>query len=507
MSAVWSLDQQYLDFNVRTRSIFAHYPQMEPLRYFIFKHLLVQPRPMSWVDAAKYWLRPLRLVTRSRGPLNQSDVLIWIETQREVIVDALLPVYQELVSRGIEVQLVSYRGPDDLPPSVVPFQFPARVLPPAWSKGAWEALCDVIEELRPRSRRRWFQYACANIQGLLEELHRILARIRPRIVVCASTNYAGGAGLMVASRVHGALTHLLQHGITQAFYTPLLADYMLTWGASTNETLEQLGLPRPRLIPLGSPRHDSMRPSLDGRGRAELRRSLSLPDRPTFVFFSNGNDLVRNRNAPRECAAWLEKTAAEFSNTVNIIVRLHPNEDGSLYRNCPHVCRTKGSPSLAVTLDGCDWVGSLCSTVLYDALLFNKPVWQFYADEWPELADNWKYGLAARISSQAELSMMVDHILREGTGRSVDENLSAWVFSNHGRAAQAVADFIQRCLEEKGTHSLKTIAVRQADPLEQEVNTSRPPEYHRARQQLKSRFGEDDGYPRIWEPTDQKSQS
>jgi hypothetical protein len=43
---------------------------------------------------------------------------------------------------------------------------------------------------------------------------------------------------------------------------------------------------------------------------------------------------------------------------VNVVVRLHPNEDGSLYRNCSHLTITKGSPDLAVMLEGSDWVGS-----------------------------------------------------------------------------------------------------------------------------------------------------
>ncbi len=95
-----------------------------------------------------------------------------------------------------------------------------------------------------------------------------------------------------------------------------------------------------------------------------------------------------------ESAQWLETTAEKYSKDLNIIVRLHPNEDDSLYRHCPHLRITKDSPDLAIALDGCDWVGSRCFTVLYDALLFKKPVWQFYADGWPELAKNWREGLA-----------------------------------------------------------------------------------------------------------------
>jgi hypothetical protein len=381
--------------------------------------------------------------------LNRADVLIWIESHREVIVDALLPVYRELASRGMKVGLASFGGSDNISPSTLHVQFPARAMPPAWAKDAWEALCEVVDGLHHRPIRRSFYYTCAAIQSLLAELARVLDIVKPKVVLGASTQLLGGAALMVASRSRSVLTLLLQHGILQPFYIPLLADRMLTWGQSSNETLVRLGVSCQRLVALGSPRHDSMAHSTNGSARAALLRALSLPERPTFVFFSNGNDLMRNGNAPLECARWLEEIAARRSSNINIIVRLHPNEGGALYRNCPHLHVTKSSPDLATVLDGCDWVGSLCSTAMYDALLYKKPVWQFYADGWSELADNWKYGLAARISSEDELNEMADRMLSEGIEHFIDEDMRSRVFVNHGRATQAVTDYIERQLEGK----------------------------------------------------------
>jgi hypothetical protein len=147
-----------------------------------------------------------------------------------------------------------------------------------------------------------------------------------------------------------------------------------------------------------------------------------------------------------ECARWLDETAAQFSQDINIVVRLHPNEDGSLYRSCRHLRVTKNTPELSTTLAGCDCVASLCSTVLYEALLYKKPIWQFYAEEWPDLADNWKCGLALRVSSSAELSKMTKRLLCEKDA-SVFEGISNRVFLNHGRATQAVADFVQTQLD------------------------------------------------------------
>ena len=248
--------------------------------------------------------------------------------------------------------------------------------------------------------------------------------------------------MAVTARERGAFALQLQHGILQPFYTPVVADQLLTWGRTSSATLEQLGVAKQKLSVVGSPRHDAMTPAADGSSRQALLSALGLPDLPTLAFFSNGNDLVRNGHAPIECAAWLESIAAQFAGRLNVVVRLHPNEDGSLYRECPHLVVTKRATDLGTMLDGCDWVGALCSTVLYDALLYKKPVWQFCADEWPQLADNWRHGLAKRISSRAELTESVEFKLRE-EANEVDANLCEQVFANHRKAAQAVGNFVE----------------------------------------------------------------
>jgi hypothetical protein len=464
MSHPESLDQAYLDFSAGTGPVFERYPQMESLRHFIFKELLAQCAGAGWKDSVKHWLRPFLRRARTDGDLVPADVVILIESRREVIVDALLPVYRELISRGLKVRIVSLSGPEQLPESAIHLRFQARSVAPAWAKPAWKDLCDAVEGLRSESLKRSFYYASARIGGLLDEAARILQALKPRVVLIASTQLAGGSAFAVTARSLGAVTLLLQHGILQPFYVPLLADKMLTWGESSNDILLHLGICNERLVALGSPRHDSMVPAASGLARTELLRALSVPERPTFVFFSNGNDLVRNGSAPEECAKWLEETAAAHSQDVNIIVRLHPNEDGSMYRRCRHLITTKGSPDLAVLLDGCDWVGSLCSTVLYDALLFEKPVWQFYADGWPELADNWRSGFATRVRSQADFSEMVGKVVREGSG-VVNDGLFTGVFANHGQATEAVADFVEQQLNGRGMPLAMLPLGHQSKPL------------------------------------------
>lgn len=441
-----SLDQRYLEFIARTHDLFKQFPQLEPLRHFVFKDLLVQRRSLGILGLARQWIRPFARRNSSHGVMNCSDVLIWIESGREVIVEALLPIYRELVLHGISTQLVSFGGPVGLPASTYHFCPRPAMRVPHWAISAWEALCHSCPQFQAYWLKLSFSYACADVQALFDGLQGVLDVIRPKIVLCASTNLPGGAALAIASRERGAATMLLQHGIAQAFYTPLVTDYMITWGHSSNDALTALNVKQDKLIALGSPRHDSMKPAASANAREQFLRTLSLPDKHTFVFFSNGNDLIRNGHAPNECARWLEEAALQNKSDLNVVVRLHPNEDGSLYRRSRALYVTKNHPDLSTTLEGCDSVGSLCSTCLYDALLYDKPVFQFYADGWADLADNWKKGLAIRIASPAQLCQVLKELSHDGErslARTPElQNKAKEVFANHGCASKVVSEYL-----------------------------------------------------------------
>jgi hypothetical protein len=460
MRAGGSLDERYLEFTAQSGAAFAQFPQLEALRHFVFKDLVVQRGTEGWRDRVAHWLRPLRMRQHTQRLRRHADVLIWVESRRDVIADALVPVYRELTLRDIDAQLISLGGPPSLPGSAADFHYSARARPPAWAGAAWDALAECIDELRDRALRRPFLSACAVAESVCDEIHRVLATVAPTTVLAAATQLIGGAALVVGARAHGAESLLLQHGILQPVYTPLLADRMLTWGQTSTEILVALGIPRSRLVTVGSPRHDTMHPVSNGEARAQLLRAAALPDRPTFVFFSNGNDLLRNGDAPLQCAVWLERAAARYRHAVNIVVRLHPNEDGALYRHRPHLRVLRAELPLATTLEGCDWLGSLCSTALYDGLLYGKPVWQCYAEGWPALADNWRQGLAVRVSSERHLCDLIGATLGGASPGALGRPLVGRVFANHGRATQAVADVVASTLAASPANPPSSIASR-----------------------------------------------
>lgn len=434
-----TLDERYLEFRDRTAAVFAAFPQMEALRYTVFKQLWVQRRgalPTAWLA---HWARRLLRRVRRAGPLTRADVLLVLEGRRDLGPAMMLPVWEACRRKGLRTQLIALHVPFPLPPETCRVAGAYCGPAPDWDEVAWRALLEVLPELDQPTLRRAFVLAAPAAGALWKLAGEILDVVQPRVVVIKSNVMAGAVALASRARTERRKTIQLQHGVPQAFYTPVLEDAMLTWGESSNAILRGLGVSENRLVTAGSPRHDTMQPL--PAARARLCAALGLADRPTLVFFSNGNDLDRNGAAPAGCAAWLEAAAATFPE-MNLVARLHPNEDGSLYRDARHLRITRQEVDLITTLSGADIVASLCSTVLYEALLFGKPVWQFHAPDWPPLEDNWKQGLAERVSSLEDLQTKLRHWLQNPEPAARWLEAADRVFANRGRAAEAVADYL-----------------------------------------------------------------
>jgi hypothetical protein len=438
-----SLDERWIEFSAATAEVFERFPQAEPLRPVVFKELSVRRRARTLTDRIKHWTRPLRQREFTVGRLDHADFLFVLESDREVIHQALLPVHRKLREQGVISRALAVgrrTGLDD--PEALIFQFQQALSTPRWAKQAWPIFREAWPELRDESLTESFLAAAAIEEGALRETHRVLDSVRPKVVVIASSSLAAGARFAGAARQKGITSVLMQHGITQPFYVPVHAEHVFAWGETSSDNLKRLGAEAIFHL-TGSPRHDSMGLGDHGVARKRFLHSLGLPDRPTLVFFSNGNDLTRNGCGPEEAASWLEDAGEAYGEAVNIVVRLHPREDGALYRCSKGLTVTKAEVSYEDTLAAADVTSSICSTALYDGLLYRKPVRQLHADHWPELADNWRDGLAARIATRDELLDSVAALSNGGgTGAvhsPVDEDTVSRVFLNHGTATEVAA--------------------------------------------------------------------
>ena len=444
-----SLDAKYLQFLSATQSVFDTFPVLTGLRHAIFKTLLIRRVPARPSDWFRHCLRPFgHRPSRPRSRVPQPDVLLLVESRREVVEQTLLPIHEELERRHHRsVLLTSTAGVEFSSAELLRFSYRPRFMAPPWTSDAWNALCSCVPELRAGGLTAHFRILTAVQQAFYDALFQTVQRISPRVVVILSTSIRGGATLATIARQQGIPSVLLQHGIPEASYLPLLADLTLLWGPTSLDVLNTLGADPGGLRITGSPRHDHIPHQVRGATSESLRKRLALPSLPTLVFFSNGNDLLRNGPAPAQCATWLINAALKFRGQANIVVRLHPNEDGSLYAAAQHLTVFRDEVDLVQTLQGCDVAASLCSTVLYEALLLRRPVWQFFAEGWPKLARNWEQGLAWRVTSEEELQrtlrLLVDRA--DIPGRPTQET-TARVFANQGHAVAAVANQLETLL-------------------------------------------------------------
>ena len=180
MAEAMFLDGQYLRFLAETEEIWDRYPALAGLRYALFKSLLIRRQRLSLASLAA---RPWRSARRWRHtdlPRCNADVLFLIETGREVVSGALLPVHRELQAARYALR-TSRRGVGALSMLARSTRLSTRRASSrqAWSRRAWEDIGAVVSDLRgPRLEPHFFALAAAE-QGRRDELARVIERSLP----------------------------------------------------------------------------------------------------------------------------------------------------------------------------------------------------------------------------------------------------------------------------------------------------------------------------------------
>ena len=437
-----SLDVNYLTFCNATEKVFRKYPYLEPLRQYMFKDLLVKN---IYVNVFQLIKRKLNTYIRTKSTAiegKSADIVIFVETDREVILENLIPLYNKFQKNGISVLILAYH-------SSISEEHIKLVIPFVQSdlQSFESAYHELITSIGIKNNRRLYKSLMSmynHSQTLINEIQRVLKILAPKIVLYGMHNSIVGAGLSIVCKKLDIKDIVIQHGLLQPFYLPLTPSLMITWGRSSNKTLSNLGISQKQYRALGSPRWDHISIIDSKSDRYKILNKFKLDDKPLFVFFSNGNDLYRNGEAPIDCAMWLEQARHAFKNKINILVKLHPNEKGELYQTTKLIT-FKNEIDYKAVLNGCDLVGSLCSTAMAEAILFEKPVWQFYSDDWHELSDQYKYGFALRISSQKKLNKHINAFLNNP--KKYYPNIGKEdVYQNHGSSINEIYNFVSNQL-------------------------------------------------------------
>jgi hypothetical protein len=451
-------DERWLAFVAQTRDVFEVFPQLIPLRMTIFRSFIQAKSDFSWESILKYQVRRWLLSRRSTGDFTPKDVVFWLDSSREVLVEAIMPVRNALLSQGVGSALIVtsnvYKTLQSTAPTIN-FSFPRQWGNVAHWLDGWKALREVLGDDLPESYRSAFLFEGRLSDSIAYETERVLNRLRPQLVVVAVEEYPPAATLCVTAHHLGIKTLVLLHGTVQPLNAPLTAERMAVWGSFSHDQMIAFGVPADQLVVLGSPRHDRFPAQSAAEARRKLQSSLGLRDLPYFVFFSNLHDITRHTaQVVNSCVQWLAEASAQFGNQIEFIIRLHPNEDGAAYRNYPALRLFKKECDLDTTLAGADICAAVSSTTMQEALLYQKPVLQFYGDGWPEFSSNWKQGLAYRIKDEAQLIEVLSTI-QDGCpvlGHIVEQQQShlSEIFAHHGTAGHRVGQYILEQI--KATH-------------------------------------------------------
>lgn len=147
----------------------------------------------------------------------------------------------------------------------------------------------------PELRRQGIGFALQWLVFLLRALARIDAYRRlvtadhVAAVVVLSDVHAHEYTIVSIARLAGVRSATLQHGIVNHADTPVTADTICVWGASTRETLRALNVDDARMAVTGRPAFDEEVERLEGSReavRGEWRRRYRLPDGPIVAYFA-----------------------------------------------------------------------------------------------------------------------------------------------------------------------------------------------------------------------------
>lgn len=156
--------------------------------------------------------------------------------------------------------------------------------------------------------------------------HRLLKRLRPRLVVTEWDRHPRICPLVGTARAQGVPTLTQVHGVlnTEFGYTPLLADAALCWGQQQRDQFIAMGVSPERLLVTGYPRLNREQ-RMDG---GEIRQNAGFDSaKPLVLLASNKiNAELRLNLAEQFCLAM---TGCEG---LQAAVRLHPAEDLALYQ-------------------------------------------------------------------------------------------------------------------------------------------------------------------------------
>jgi hypothetical protein len=275
-------------------------------------------------------------------------------------------------------------------------------------------------------------------------LERFYGEWEPSFVVSSSDFWPLEHAVFAEARRAGIPSFVIQHGVTDRFWWPFVADKLLLWGKPFEDELLRLGAPAERLEICGMPAADY----LFSTCREKVVSQSSMPAR-TYVVLSSTHDQVHYPDVFLRYRAFF-KAVVTARPATKWLIKLHPNEDESFYRDMldgqfPNLNILPKSTPLESALSQADVACTLWSTAGLEAMMMRRPLVVFdvapvtheYA-WWPER------GGGVYISSVETMLGFIDKASVDaeflGSIVKAQNDFLTGSFANPGRAAEAILE-------------------------------------------------------------------
>jgi hypothetical protein len=290
--------------------------------------------------------------------------------------------------------------------------------------------------------------AITAVRGLRE----LYAVWEPSCVVSTSNMWPFDCAIFdEADRSH-IPSFVIQHGVTNHYWWPFVADKMLLWGKSFEKELLDLGAPADQLSVCGMPAADHLFSRYQGKAVGDHNKKAS-----SVVVLSHTHARGANPALYKQFHTFL-KAIITAEPSIQWLVKLHPNEDESFYRSMlecglPNFKLLPKTLPLEEAVTRADLACTLFSTSGLEAMIMRRPLVVF--DIAPAIRDYawWpKFGGGLYVhtceamrdflsESNSDASFLRKQVIRQD--RFLLEN-----FANHGTAAEAILDRIENELRD-----------------------------------------------------------
>ena len=327
----------------------------------------------------------------------------------------------------------------------------ARILQSARRKV--KTLVELLDRMDTRCAQRvrenygWIFRNIVVSEAVQEGFRAILSEWKPSCVISTSDYWPFEFQLFCQAQHVGIPNAMIQHGeLNDVISWPPYAETFLVWGSLFRDKLQRMGAPEGRLRVCGMPSTDSMFNRFQN-----ARPKPANADAPICLLFSHAHERLEEPQMFKAFAEFL-RSAINLTPRLRWIIRLHPAEDDSFYRELGVLKEGKVEVqsrhvSLEEAVAQADITCTIRSTAGLQAMIMQRPV--MIIDLMPENECSiwWPSnggGIAAKTPEQFraygerlidDSEFRIRHL--NSQARFLDET-----FANKGKAAASIVDYL-----------------------------------------------------------------